>query len=159
MKMNPLFTFLIAVIICFATSIARPQQFELADGFILGVGETELIGGDFSVTGAATPFGPQELSGAEFMLVPETPGFFPPHTAAPWLSVSMSGAGLVFSWPAGESDFELEQTGTLSGALDGAAWTRVPNSPALIGGVYQVIVAASEGMQFFRLRLVAPPGQ
>lgn len=66
----------------------------------------------------------------------------------PRLDLSVAGDGLIFSWPAGASQFRLERTLTL---LTPAPWTPMTGDAVLLGDVWTTTNAPAADAESFRL--------
>lgn len=71
----------------------------------------------------------------------------PDQLPGPMLSVGVSGANVVISWPTNASGFTLKSKTSLSDA----AWTTVGTAPVVSGENNQVTLPVSGSAQFFRL--------
>jgi hypothetical protein len=68
----------------------------------------------------------------------------------PPLNVVVHNNGLVLSWPASAGNLVVEQTTSLAPP---ALWTAVTDGTvSVVNGQYQVQVASSNAVRFFRLR-------
>ena len=65
------------------------------------------------------------------------------------LTVSLSGANLVLTWPTNNGGGFVLQSKT---TLDAANWTNVGSTVAISNGVYTTIVPASNTATFYRLK-------
>jgi hypothetical protein len=91
-----------------------------------------MSGGNFSLTGGFW----------SLFSVVQTPG-------APFLSLQLTATNTVLLfWPASVTGFNLQQ----NPGLNALGWSAITNTPALLGGEYQVTVGLSAGNRFFRLK-------
>jgi len=132
------------------TSLVHAQQYSIDWSTIASGGNTS-TGAAYSITGTigqpdagTMSAGNYALTGGfwSFLSVVQTPG-------APLLSLSLTATNTaVISWPSPSAGFALEQTP----ALDTPAWTAVTNIVQTDGSLNWVVVPASAGNKFFRLK-------
>jgi hypothetical protein len=67
------------------------------------------------------------------------------------LSIVNTGTNVLISWPVAAVTFQLQSTPSLSGNI---SWSPVPQAAATNGNMVSVVVAASPGPAYFRLRRV-----
>jgi len=70
------------------------------------------------------------------------------NPSPPQLTIKLSGANAIFSWPASATGYYLEQTTDLTRA---SGWSLVGTPVAVTDGLNTITVPASDGMKFFRL--------
>ena len=66
----------------------------------------------------------------------------------PTLSIALSGGNLILSWPSSALALGLQETSD----LNSTDWTAVATSPVFTNGQYQVIVAPTNDIRFYRLK-------
>src|SRR5439155_26610401 len=104
-------------------------------------------GPSYSGTGAAAD------DGAKFSVVVKSIGtaltsvdaMLTIGVVGPPLAIARSGPGVVVSWPAPSTGFNLEQSPTLQG------WTAVTTSPTVVNGRNTVTISPATGTKFYRL--------
>jgi hypothetical protein len=67
--------------------------------------------------------------------------------SSPLLRIARSRGNLLISWPNPSSGFQLQESPTLPGM-----WSNISDVPAVVGDEKQVIVSATIGARFYRLR-------
>jgi hypothetical protein len=68
----------------------------------------------------------------------------------PRLTIALSGANAVVSWPTNGTDgLQLQSSSSLNSA---SGWADVTNSPATAGTNYQVTIPLAGSAQFYRLK-------
>jgi hypothetical protein len=155
----------------------RPSGFPITDPLLgetsVGAFVTELSAEDFSIVystvvgGLEIPQGAASDPFGNVIAVGYTDGGLPAANAAQpkrggrtdgfvlklglgqHLSVSRSGAELVFSWPASTPELVLEATSSVG---PGAVWERVTAVPVIANQQQTVTLRAEGGARFFRLR-------
>ena len=69
-------------------------------------------------------------------------------SAAPRLTITRSGNNVIISWPSGSGSFTLESKAD----LNNPTWGTVSQTPTVNGSNLQVVLPATTGNQFFRLK-------
>ena len=126
------------------------QQYAIDWHKIAGGGGTS-TGAVYSVSGTIGQADAGRMSGGNFSLeggfwgivaAIQTPG-------SPLLRIALTGSNTILvAWPAPATGFVLQQ----SSGLGNPNWQDATNVPIVAGGERQVVVPASGGSRFFRLR-------
>jgi hypothetical protein len=126
------------------------QNFSIDWYKISGGGGTS-SGGNFSLSGTIGQTDAGSMTGGSYSLdggfwsianVVQTPG-------APLLTISVSGNNYILSWPAASTGFHVEVNGNLGNS---GGWSTVPQSASTNAATISVVVPATAGNSFFRLK-------
>ena len=94
--------------------------------------------GTITIQGGADIFSTNNLATQTFQIT------IPPAT----VNITLSGNGLVISWPSPPTGFILQQIY----GLDTTNWATTTNTPVFTNGQNQVILSPSTNLQFYRLK-------
>ena len=134
---------------CLVT-LASAQSYSI-DWFTIDGGGGTSTGGVYSVTGTIGQPDAGHMSGGNYTL---DGGFWGILAAiqlpgAPLLRVQRTATNTVLiAWPSPSTGFSLQQNADLSGSI----WTSVTNTPAVVNGENQIIIAPPVGNRYYRLK-------
>ena len=135
-------------LLLFAAVLNTTAQYSISRSTLGGGGPSS--GGAYTLSGTFGQPGAGTSTGGSYTLhggfwnafaVVQTEG-------APLLRIVRSGANVILAWPNPSTDFQLQESSSLS-APD---WTDVNTVPGVVGDEKQVTAPLQPGARFFRLR-------
>ena len=131
----------------FLTAITAAAQNYAINWFTIDGGGGDAGGGGYSLRGTIGQPDAGAMTGGGFSI---SGGFWTeiaPTAAIPSLRIVRMGPNAVIAWPNPSTGFQLQESPTLSGL-----WSNVSDVPTVVGAEKQVIVPATMGARFYRLR-------
>ena len=135
------------VVVLLLTAIAATAQDYAINWFTIDGGGGESVGGGYSLHGTIGQPDAGAMNGTGFSI---SGGFWTqiaPATAIPSLRIARMGPNTIIAWPNPSTGFQLQESPTLI-----EMWSNVSDVPAVMGDEKQVMVPATMGGRFYRLR-------
>jgi len=135
------------VVALLLTAITAAAQNYAINWFTIDGGGGDTGGGGYSLRGTIGQPDAGAMSGSGFSIAGGFWSGIAPTTAIPSLRIVRIGPNAAIAWPNPSTGFQLQESPTLPGM-----WGNVSDVPAVVGDEKQVLVPATMGARFYRLR-------